>query len=917
MTLNLQHAEGHKMWTDEELVAMFAEEVGDAYDRLMEVPDPGAEHRDELEAASDRFFIRILGGSIPSDRVRDHIRQRVVHWAPQSRDTLRVDVRTQDEGEIQTELDRMPQGPPERDAGTDKKTMLTLAQALGDHDAIKKFGFTPGFLTRVENLANTQPARSVEWLNLALEWRGFTSVRVKLGNYPRNAQRTRRRIMDFAAGAPQLPPDSTEIVGDKILMHYAPAGTEIEWSVGAHLRHAETLLHFYRVCLLMGPSSATVFLAVEVEVLHIMSWNARTNEHYAAVIENHVAEDGIDEWDDDVEGPTAAQRLMLKAAAEAVRPIRMGDRIMASAVQVTGTHALVCGHVLESAGGSDVTISGEKFVPVESVGPDLWVAEAPFALERAWRMREAVSGEPASIVYQTLHGSQYTSMVVVNTADGTTVTTDTPVEARKGMSGAALVALNDGALLGIYRGQASAQRQALFSVFSPHMFSRLSELNGVRSAPPVDDDRYTERVIQSVETRGYMAAMRAAYDCLEPLFRDGVHVANGMCMCTTAYGRSTRYLVVPESKADLPYRYEDGAALQLERADQGRSLTMKLNRDMGIIPVARPPSIDEVVIVLGKTRDGLFISRPSKVVKKALSKTREQFSVEAIDDEGVPLAGCLVWAWNDGCVLGQVVQKEKKTGYYACSGAYQLPTTDHLNQVSKVLTDVLGSLVAPSLWDPEELTLMLTHPAGADRLQEFAAIGDASMKETACRYLRELGVPVSMWTIITSVTLSNKALIRVYNREGFASLIYHQPNAIAPPPDSKFGADVIEALVGIASVYQGPEAARALALRFGAGEIPEAQAEVLEQRGVKLHVPPSPLEQLRTPWGRAGPSRGRLSWHGPARSRSPGVRVPVLREVMGPPSSRGGSVGVPNPIVEYGPAARRRSSSAGVSMSDV
>jgi len=846
-------------WSKEQILELFVQGVGGFHSDSLQLQDPG-EKGGTLSGVSDTFFSKLLTKQTLNPFVKDMLSRRVVRETRTGPQGLVVDVRDVDPVVLNDHLEQMGDG-----TVVDQEVKkVTLSQVLRDDDAMSRYGFSFPFRRMIEKVAGDRPAEAAAMAKRGFEARGYPNISVPVGNYTRGAKKAGLMIKQLTLGVKGFNPAYTEVIGEQIFFHYVIEGVT-QWVAQGDIKCTESVYGMYKLACQKGPAAAVLLLGLEVEILNITLWNALDDTCYNSTIVHHVSIDGIEplgpeEVDRNRSSLTVQQRVSLAELGQRVQPVSADGLIVASAVQVTGKFAVMCEHVINDLAGKEARIGSGGFVPQRAVATDLWFVQSERPLVSTWRLREANSGELAVYCYAGPGGMEYSSPVAVVNTDGRTIVTVQPPEARPGMSGAALVALTDMALLGLYRGESGIR--SVVSAFLPTHFADIGELVDSRSVVTADDAHYGDTVVAQLETRGYGAVLKGVFSSMRPLLVDGVHSAVAVCMAASSTSGQKVFYVAPDPPDDGVFRYMDGKAPAFDRADQGRCVT-DAPAHSSIVPVLRRPRVDEKVILLGVGPDGAYVTRPTVVTRVAVGG--ERFTVGKVD-ESSPLYGCVVLAWSDACVLGQLVASEKKKRVligYSCAGSYVPPEADTGAELVRALSEAVRDVVTPMIWQRDQLLRVFTHPDGKDDVIKLASVGDAHAKGYATRALFQRGIPTYWWTLITSRTLSNASWIVAYESMHLDDLVRHGTGAIPPGKGSKYGADLVEALIGMTVIYEGFTAADKLCEFLGAATIPvdiaERMTEIVPGKFATgpeaLSLPVSPLERLGEPWVRT-------SWHG-------------------------------------------------------
>lgn len=377
-------------------------------------------------------------------------------------------------------------------------------------------------------------------------------------------------------------------------------------------------------------------------------------------------------------------------ACERVVSVVQADKVVGTAVRYTSEHVLVNWHVIEQVeddGRMSISLGGGRVLaePCEGAGYDLWLAKHENIAFEPWLRRGAVVGEKARMVYRTLCGSEVSDVVTVLRIDSGSVVTTMAPQARVGLSGAALVAERDGALLAVFHGY--TYDKCVFAVVTGRAAEN-PEVHDMRKKRLVQTTTEADELYMSFSDRGMEGTIKRVFAAMVPLYQSGVHVG----VAVNHAGRS--YTTLNPYVWDLATSSGDRLGFVETRPDLYTTTMLQATS----LDNVRKPVVDEQVCVLATDVNGPYFSQVLTVHRTV----DNEFWLGGIPASAFVFQGGLVVAISDGVVLGQYVMQEASANLARC-----VTLAQHIVPVLPAEVVVLGEIF-PGLnvpaWDPGVLS---------------------------------------------------------------------------------------------------------------------------------------------------------------------------------------------------------------------
>lgn len=523
-----------------------------------------------------------------------------------------------------------------------------LSHFLSDVDVIAKYDVPAAYMQIVRRAAVSDAARAVMLLQSHLKGRGF-DVAIEVGDYAKGCKHARSEIVAAARGIPVVSlcvPMRT--IGDNVFLEHELEDPE-GWTVKAHVNNTASVLAVHRLCLVKGRRAVEVLLGLQMARLGIQVVPNSFHATISGLVE-HVAEKGISGTTHPA-GLSTAESQAVGCVAACVRGVTVAGCVVASALLVGPQVSLVNAHALSpfDQGGS-VLIGGKVVERERPCGDDLWIVSHDTVSEEAETpvIRPAAVGDHAVLCYAVPHGFEYSDVVVVRAVDTGVIVTSLPCQARRGMSGAALVSCVDGALLGMYRG---ATRDVAVSVVvsTTQMADAVGYATRSPGAISLSPGSTTEAgsIYHEMSKRGLGRVLESVTASLVPLYVDGgtgeqlgVGVTYGSRLVTTVDATDWPLVIRGQSVSSKPgFRsVRDG----VYEATVSRVVSQAYR--------TRLPRAQELVFVIGRDEAGGYFSEAVRVQREVVGGG--SFDISALAASDLPIKGGAVVALADGSVLG-------------------------------------------------------------------------------------------------------------------------------------------------------------------------------------------------------------------------------------------------------------------------
>lgn len=687
-----------------------------------------------------------------------------------------------------------------------RQRKIQLAQLLTDVDLQVSLKLPRHVVLSARAMAVSEPDVASARLQRFVRDVGFPDISVVSGTYSRSKLWARQSIEKLAATvSPSSVAISAEVIGVTLILYADDGthGTTRSWHVAGPLLAAQQVYQLHKLVAARGPVVVALALEAELGILNLDIANG--NSYAIPRITYHTG--SVDIKLPPASSPITMEMLSstghvaLKEMTSMIDEVCVLGRPVASSVRVSAKYSLVNDHVFRAG---DVTLDGQTVIQERMISKDVWlVKRTNFVGTVAWPLRSPREGEEVIVCYRAPSGLQVTSPMTIRMTDGKTMSMSLVSDLVPGMSGGAVVAMSDMALLGVYEGIGA--QVAVATVFSQETFAdiHMAEVSSAasrESAADADDSVY-----RKLKSRGLGRYIDVAMSSIQPLFSRGVHVGlgyvNGGNLYTTcdpgvqplSLGEGGLPLVF-ESTIDFRYRAKVG-----ELGIPGPMLYRK-------------PSYFEKVVIVGRDSEGPYYSSTTRVVHVGVGS--KNFSLEGFsEDDALPFVGGLVIALTDSSVLGQFVRRSNSEVLGDSQFCVNV-ATEHVGLGSpKLAVEVDLALVVSrafpmlntGIWDEKLLEEVFTH-SSAQRyksqqlfntgLSPLAYVGDSAFKLAMGIQLRSLAVPYTRWQSVIQRVQSNVVLAEVCVERGLASGLVLGPGVQRPPDSSKVYADLLEALAG-------------------------------------------------------------------------------------------------------------------------
>jgi len=666
-----------------------------------------------------------------------------------------------------------------------------VVQLLTDVDLRNKFGLTGGLRASMRNLAvvDTHLA-AVKLQEHVRAFQGYEKAVVTVGKYARSWKAARDTVKHHSA---RFPRSSVSVdamfVGDKIFI-YGEEGRD-GWRVFGPANVADLVLAIHRIVQATSCDSTIFSLGPELTILDIDVHDGETV--LCPVRYRHAGPHSDMPLSSSLEAKatlSAAQRVRLEELCEACETLAVDGTDCATAVRVSSKYVIVNSHVVDE--GGTLTSNGELAVAQRSLSRDLWLARSS-GVDVAWHLRTAEVDEQVILCYRR-HGELVWGEPVRIIAVGTDIMSFKRAPFMvPGVSGAAVVALRDFALLGIYEGV--AMTRALAAVFTPALYSEICSHSEAGDSSHAETRPASETIFGKMQSRGLGKMVESAMAAVVPLYSGDVHV--GMAFSN---GRSLRTVCDPDV---APLSVAQGQPLVFRRA----SIPGMFDADsQGLLPevpaVVRSPAYGEKVFAIGRDDEGCYYSQSyGKVVHVGVNAS--VFQLKGLTLQGaLPLLGSLIVSTVDGAVVGVFGQPKHDGRFGETVMCHAFPEV-HQPELARARPEEEIMAIFPYLhtgaW-PEGLAMDVVAHASLPDVDSstqaaLAMIGDAAMRTALWVALRAHAVDTRHWQDVFKADQSNVVQAAVCESIGLAKLL-RVGGGLVIGNGSKLHSDLLEALAG-------------------------------------------------------------------------------------------------------------------------
>jgi len=679
----------------------------------------------------------------------------------------------------------------------------SLAQVFADSHVADKFGLSARLLNSVKTMAISQPDAAAKMLEGAMRQLAQDDrVKVVAGPYSRGRQQCKYAVRQIAGKFQNVSFTIQSMISGRTIILFGPEG-EDGWHVSGPVHHIDEIYDVYRMVSHVGTSEPMFLLGVELTVLNIDIHNGEYFECPSVI--GHAGSEGLrlpETSSYETAGLlSASQKGKIRAMEEVLLPVTDArNAVVATSVRVTARHVLMSDHVLSAY--PDALVDGRVALPLRTVSRDLWAARLDGSAS-AWLLRPPTVGEMAIICYNAGSGVQYSSPMRVEVADGYSILVTKTHDVVPGLSGGALIALSDFALLGVHSGE--TLRHNICSQFGQQHYTDLCEADAESQACHDEADASAgDNVYERFKRKGLSSVVDSVIGSVIPLYAGQAHVGLSVRV-------ADRVVTTFDVERVAVKIGEERISAVFEQSGVSGQYTAKCEVAETTTPVVyRNPEHYEKVVVVGRDSLGPYFSEEVTVVSIGVS--HRNFVLSEVNAAELPFAGGIVMALSDAAVLGQYVRSNVTVGVGL--GAYCLP----LRPDKRVMAphNLVASLQAMfpmlhvSLWPPELVEEVFTHSSRQryDSNELFNAgnaplanIGDNAAKAALYAAFRVSHVPHSRWQMEMQRLQSNASLAELAWRFGYAKLLRTGLGTVLQA-SSKAYADLTEALIGAVSLQE-------------------------------------------------------------------------------------------------------------------
>lgn len=664
-----------------------------------------------------------------------------------------------------------------------KVKMYSLTQVLMDSYIRTKYDIPQKLIVSAGQLALTSPADAAATLQEFIQFRSKGSdvdIRVSAGAYASGSAGAVRDIRMMAKKAPALQAGTPcRVIGERFFA-FADDTSETIWHVRGPLNRADTVMDVFRLAMTVGRHEAIHMFAQETAILGIDIFIG--NDVVSPSIINHSAapddyrylnDSGVEE----MLSPLAAQRFELLK----VNVLSLDDGAVhrASSLRLSENVVLSTQHVYAEL--VNPVVQGVTLGVKQVIGGDLWAFKHGGFYSR-WSFREPVIGELACVMFHNGEKVALSASFKVASCDGSLIISEHSDGVYPGMSGGAVVALSDMALLGVHRGamltKLRATRVTEATYFDVCDF--VTESNA-ESDVPLDN---VAKISQLLVSRSLASVFQELVSSVTAVYDSGRRVGSALSVDGS--------LVT----AVAPGFYEvDKVSGLVEFVDRGGGL-LTVSRSGCVVPSVsrcRSPQAGESVVLLGLDGSQLLLSDELRV--SHVGPYARNFVVTPADGLEAGMVGSVAVSLYDGCVLGIMV-KEVSQGVF-CMGV-NAGGDEVRPSAAEEVARVFPKFTV-SAWDQGLLSKAFDVAEAVD----LADLGKAELRVRFKRKLLGLAVPHAQWSSRLASVASEAALAKCVDDIGLvSSMVVHNENGVASVADR---ATVMAALVAVVVMHETTE----------------------------------------------------------------------------------------------------------------
>lgn len=717
-------------------------------------------------------------------------------------------------------------------AGT-KVKKYELIQFFNDTSVVEKYNLPMKFVTSMQALAINDPESAAKTLQEKIQAQSDgVVIRVTAGRYSESRAQCLRTIKKAAVGLRDVQGATQAIlVGPKCFL-YEPGTGEGDggWYVYGPIAYSQALYDIYKMVLKAGLREIAVLYAFELVKLDIYIHTG--TELVATSFIANIGDTAALQF-----SPLRYSMLLGSALAEAKAkqvnclPVHSGDRTVATALRISDVTIVVNSHVIET---SECFVEGTKLVGGVPLGRDLWAFDLDGS-SSPWKIRAPKVGEKAVLMAYTDGQVAASDDFRIDKVDGTNIYSRRIQDVAEGASGAALVSVQDGALLGIHSGLTGMYMLAI--AMSPTIMSDIREWESDRVRDQTQREDLSQSVMAELDKRGARVAFMSVVENMHPLFDvSGVHVGSALnldCKLLTTLPPG-QYIVGKEATEKVTFEAYGG--LYSVCCDS----SLITAKDPAI---TRTPDTFESAVIVGMDASSPYVSRVTTV--KQIVPGKRTFMLASTEGNVFPLSGGVILSMQDASVLGLYFRDSTSLDV----GRLSLCASIIRDDVEAVRDDLsLFAQKFPSLgvrvWPSQVVAEVISHPSLQSDVSNLnlARIGDAAARAEMHIYFREHFYAGNQADMVAKYQ-SNVAFAQSAWDAGLAPLLKKQ-QGISFAASSKAYADMFEAFLGAVYLFETRDTFRKVCLTYGA--IPS-----LESLDPKLLRRDSGFLGLKVPFGSA------------------------------------------------------------------
>lgn len=655
-----------------------------------------------------------------------------------------------------------------------KKT-YSLSHFLRDETVRDKFPFPKDFYDAFARIAVVDPRKAASLIEAEVNaFQDDFDATVVVGKIMRNKTLAREAIAIACRPYAAVTKPIHSTFDMRRVFLYGPEG-ERGWSVSCKPGEMVTAHAIYRAVLACGVDDVLLLLENELSLLSIEVYRDAVD----GTMPRFLGHSGPVQPGEVIETPDVVRERLDKRGNDLLGVVDVSGRRLAGCVRITANRFLVNSHVLDVA--EDLFLEdGSMLTPQTAVARDLWVMIGRESEMVPWRMRQAIEGEEVVFVSggSDLTGPTVLARSRVGRVLERSFRVDNTTDVTAGHSGAAVISVADGSLLGVHAGEMG--QDLIAYAITPDELRRVMVDDDAVSNAGVDSEdavRWTESVV----AKGLKSVYQGVLDSMS-LYTCGSDVIG------------TRFrmdgFVYQPVVGTRPVRVRDD--VEAVNLDVERYPTEGVGSEGP--NVIREPIVGEMVRVLGADRRGTFLS-PEVCVTQV--KSDGYFLLEKFDTGMYPYRGAVVVS-RECAVLGLFCRRTQTRdgGFMLCWNQPRALGSSVVDRATWLFARF--PYLTRDAWPDTLLEEVFTSTGSrSEEQKKHAFMGDTIAKLYLVESLKARGGPRSAWSAAIQRLQSNEAMANFARADDWAKVICVDGGS-GVACSTRHYADAVEALVGAA-----------------------------------------------------------------------------------------------------------------------